>query len=366
MNSVGLYIHFPFCKKKCLYCDFYSGEDLSLIDEYVGSLIGHIENSSEALPVDTIFFGGGTPSLMSVKQLTGIIDAAKRSFRVSDGCEITVEVNPCTNEKEKLTGYRKAGVNRISIGAQSMTGSELASLGRLHGREDIINTVRDTKNAGIDNISLDFMYGIPNQTEASLENSLNEAISFGVKHISLYGLTIEKNTPFSKVKRESLALPDEETEAQMYFNACRILSDAGFVHYEISNFAKAGYACRHNLKYWRAQEYLGFGPGAHSYFKGVRYSYEKNIAKYIQNPVPSECETIDEREKEAEYIMLSLRLREGIEYKRLKNEPCESLLNYVDRLSRHGLADKRDGGFALREKGFYLSNKIIADIEDFI
>lgn len=307
--------------------------------------------------VDSIYFGGGTPSLMSCNDIFRIIEALDKRFSVTDDCEITLEANPGIPLDP---GIAVAGVNRLSLGAQSFVDKELQALGRIHKAEDIEKTLDAIK---IDNLSLDLMFGIPYQTRESFAYSLKRAASLA-EHISVYGLIIEEGTPFYNMQNE-LSLPSEEHEADIYFDACSVLSDMGYEHYEISNFTK-GKRCRHNMRYWNCGEYIGFGPASHSYYDGYRFGNTRDIADYIQRaaaglpPSLSEKTAIDSETALFEYLMLACRLSDGVDFSRLENKK-EVILKKLDRYIKSGHAQLTPRGFRLTERGFYLSNTIISD-----
>lgn len=380
-KTVGLYFHIPFCIRKCQYCDFYSipGSNEKLKEYYVQALLLHIEEHKLQLSeynVDTIYFGGGTPSLLTVKQISDIIRKVKTTFHVVRKCEISMEVNPATVDYAKLRGYRKAGVNRLSIGWQSISDKDLKICGRAHSSGDNYIALDDAKRAGFKNISVDIMYGLPSQSVTTVLGSIDMAIKMGVTHLSLYGLKIEEGTPFAKL-RQTLSLPDEDTEREMYFAACEYLKTAGFHHYEISNFALPGYYSKHNLKYWNCDEYIGFGASAHSFFGQKRFNYKSNADLYIRNftedyfgeTLVEKCIDILPGAGMAEYVMLRFRLSEGIDrlkFKRRFGRTFESV--YLDKItpfiqSGHIIKTKRN--YAFTEDGMYVSNYILSRIVDF-
>ena len=254
MEKLSIYIHVPFCVRKCEYCDFYSLCDLSLREDYVEALIAQIKDfRSEAKNklVDTIYFGGGTPSLLTGEEILRILKTVRSVFRVSDDAEITMEANPGTLDPEKLSAYHTAGVNRLSLGLQSADPRELKRLGRIHTREEFENSFLLARLEGFQNINVDIMYAIPNQTEQTLSATLDYVIALDPDHISFYGLKIEPETPFGRDENIEASLPVEDTQADMYLNSAQKLEEAGFLQYEISNFSKPGFECRHNLKNWK-------------------------------------------------------------------------------------------------------------------
>ncbi len=363
--SKGLYIHYPFCASKCLYCDFYSVPDLRRREEYETALISAVSSFKERkFHVDTVFFGGGTPTLMTERGRERLFEAMRESFTLQKGCEITLEANPTSlKDPDVLESFFSLGVNRLSLGAQSFSDVELKALGRRHTAEEIEKTVESAVRAGFENISLDLMYRIPHQTKNSLLDNIKKAVCLPITHLSLYGLSIEEHSVFGSMAKQgkNLLLADDEEEREMYFEACDLLSENGFSHYEISNFAHRGFESRHNLKYWHAEEYIGIGAASHSYLKSTRYSSPRSISSFIENPLFRENEEIiDKTEKELERIMLGLRLREGVEIK----SPTPEYLALEKELVSHGLATAHTNTLALTEKGFFISNSIISKVLD--
>ena len=382
MKRLGIYIHIPFCISKCRYCDFYSipGASEELKDKYIDALVAHMKEyaiQAKDYIVDTIYFGGGTPSLLSEKQLKTIIKALKSSFRVYRASEISMEINPKTVTLSKLKYIKKCGINRLSIGVQSFADNELQIAGRPHNSDDSFETVRLARKAGFSNISLDLMFGLPEQNLQSVVDNIGSVLSLDVEHISLYGLKIEDGTPFW-FDRNKLALPDEDEERSMYFNAAGLLSASGIRQYEISNFAKKGKYCKHNLKYWNCDEYLGFGPAAHSYFGGKRFSFKKDINLYIDsfNQLTHVTEElIDEYidipypSRVAEYVMLRFRLTAGVNKavfkKKFGRDFDEIYLEKITPFIKTGHIIKTKTGYAFSNEGMYVSNYILSRVVDF-
>lgn len=367
-KSIGLYVHIPFCLRKCNYCDFCSFAcDAQTRGKYVDALISDIASyCGRGISVDTIFFGGGTPSILSPDEFSRICEAIAKSFEISKELEFTIEANPATVDKEKLMSYKSAGVNRISLGLQSIHENELKMLGRIHSYDDFLATYSLCRAVGFDNINVDLMYAFPNQTVESLGQTLREVTAISPEHISLYGLILEAGTPLYEM-RESLVFPSEETELSMYRLATETLSRAGYSHYEISNYARAGCESRHNLKYWRDMEYIGVGLSAYSYFNGVRYGKTGDMALYLKDPSANAyTERINESEQKKEYIMLSLRLSEGLSFADYRARFSEDFLSgrekQISEYERLGLLSRTEGGIALTERGFYLSNTIISSL----
>ena len=379
-EKLGIYVHIPFCKSKCGYCDFCShaprkGE----ADRYLNALMLHMQDFSEVAAnsvVDTVFIGGGTPTLLTKKQMKALIGCIRESFAVEKDAEWTVEANPGTVDKGYLRALRAMGVNRISFGFQSASDTELRALGRIHTQAEFAESFRAARAAGFRNINVDLMYGIPHQTEASFAETLAYVRSLDPEHISVYGLKIEEGTPFF-AKRESLPLPDEETEYKMYRMAHDTLEAAGYTHYEISNYARPGFASRHNMRYWLDERYLGFGVSAHSYFGNRRYAYTDDIEAYIgemEHPhslesILSEQSEIDAAMQETEFVMLRMRLFAGVDLSVYRETFQKEFVSvYGKPLKRYV-----DGGFvkldgtrcAFTVKGMYVSNYILSEILEF-
>lgn len=352
---ISLYIHIPFCKQKCSYCSFYSLTNADK-NEYVTALLRYIEHYGKTIKktVGTLYFGGGTPSLLSPKQLENIITAIKTHFTLAPNAEITLEGNPDSLSKEFLQAAKKLGVNRLSIGVQSFVDSELKAISRVHDSKTAISAIQTAKNCGFDNISCDFIFGLPHQTKESLLYSLDTAIELGIPHISCYNLQLEQGTPLFE---SGVKVPDEQAQEAMYYAACERLCNAGYLHYEISNFSKPSMHSRHNSAYWDGTEYLGLGPAAHSMLGGVRYGFDADIFKFI-NKEDFEfniSEAIDD--PLFEKIMLGLRTSRGVPLDNFKYSQ-----DYIKRLCDGGFGVVTDGVLRLTDRGFYLSNTIISDI----
>ncbi len=379
-KPLGLYIHIPFCKSKCEYCDFCSFVPNSdaVIEHYVDALILQMEDWSDKCrgrDVDSIYIGGGTPTFLSVKHIYRIFNAIYDNFRVSRGAEISIECNPATADLGSLKKLRRIGINRISIGLQSANDNELQALGRIHTYADFEQTFENARRAGFDNISVDIMYGIPEQTDRSFIRTLSLVSSLSPDHISLYALKIEENTPFAQ-RRGSLNLPDEDTEYGMYVKAVKYLADKGYERYEISNFAKRGYACLHNLKYWHCDEYLGLGAGAHSCFDGERFAATRSVRDYIDGleiinndiKVIVSTDTLDSQESMEEYVMLGMRLEEGVSAADFEDRFGVSFADkYGARLEEFipdGFVEKTDEGYRFTTPGMFVSNYILSEILD--
>ncbi|MBR3639558.1 MAG: radical SAM family heme chaperone HemW [Clostridia bacterium] len=380
-RRLGLYFHIPFCKSKCAYCDFYSltVNDEAVYERYIKALIKHIETYSKSCKdysPDTVFIGGGTPTVIPTDLLVSLIRAIKRNFSLTKRVEFTVESNPATVTLSDLKKLRRAGVNRLSMGLQSADNAELTALSRIHTRQEFEETFRNARQAKIGNINVDVMFGIPGQTVASVMKTLNYVVRLGPEHISFYNLKIEPGTPFGKM-RDKLDLPGEDVEYEMYMRAVRYLESCGYAQYEISNFAKPGHQCMHNLKYWNCDEYLGLGAAAHSFFNGNRFSFCRDVERYmtaLENPdadvrITDSTEEIMTKERIGEYVMLRMRLTEGVserDFYRLFGRDFETM--YGRRLAKYidgGFVARKRDGYAFTPRGMFVSNYILSDILDF-
>ena len=373
-QTVGLYIHIPFCRKKCDYCDFYSlpAQDSAVWDEYCKVLTKHIRETATSLAkhiVDTIYFGGGTPSLLGANRLRSLLDTIEKHCRISPGAEITLEGNPDSLDVKLLKKLRRAGFNRLSIGMQSFDNDTLSILGRAHDADGAVQAMQAARTAGFQNVSLDLLFGLPVQSQNDWVASLRAGIDLQPEHISCYGLTREKGTP---LYTSELPFPDDDMQADMYLQTSEILQQAGYHHYEISNFCRPGYECRHNMKYWTLQPYVGLGPAAHSDFGGRRWSYERDLDRYVLGINESDAlidnmEDIPPLERAGEYLMLRLRTAQGIsgnEYTRLFHHNFDSVERRLEMQLAHGLALREGDRWRLTEKGFLLSNRVIGEVLD--
>lgn len=367
MKRLGLYLHIPFCKSKCLYCDFCSLPHVSparmeaYADRLCRDLIAHAP-SCEAYTVDTVYFGGGTPTCMPAETLCRILHTVFAQYRVAKGAEICLECNPGTVTPQDLLTLRQGGFDRISIGLQSAHAEELRALGRLHDFNRFADTLRAARQAGFANISADVMLGIPHQTAASLSETLKRLCALEPDHVSAYALTVEEGTPFGKRGASALDLPDEETVREMYLGTVDLLRNFGLEQYEISNFARQGYESRHNLKYWTLGEYLGLGPAAYSDFAGERFGNSRDIEGYLHGEViTAERERLSTQARQSERIMLGLRLTRGLSAAALGADAVV----FLERLIPHGLVRKDGGRYALTPSGFLISNAILSELVDF-
>ena len=362
MEPIGIYIHIPFCNGKCPYCDFYSVCDRTAADRYTAALIGEMRQyASPGVTADTLYLGGGTPPLLGTENLIRLIEAARRLYAFAG--EATLEANPRSVGLPMLTALREAGYNRISFGIQSAVPEELRRLGRKHTPDESRAAVEEAKQAGFANISADLMLGIPGQTAASLTESVGFVRSLGVSHVSAYLLKAEENTPFWR-ERIWEQCPGEEETCALYLQAVAQLGEAGFAQYEISNFAKTGLECRHNLKYWRCEAYLGFGPAALGYFGGKRYGHTRDLAAYLSDPAGTVYVTDEQPGGFEEYAMLRLRLSEGLslaEAARFGIGP-EALKHKAAPYAQAGLLRLEGDKISLTPEGFLVSNSLIGKL----
>ena len=365
MDKIGIYIHIPFCESKCPYCDFYSINNSDEHRNYVNNLKSITLKYSKLhkRQVQTVYFGGGTPSVIGSDLLIEILNQVKCCFDVDSDAEVTLEVNPCSADKLNFSSLRASGFNRLSIGLQSANDNELKVLGRRHTANKAKEVVNKAKEAEFNNISLDLMLCVPQQTKNSLTESIRFCKDCDVQHISAYILKIEENTPFYKIK-DTLELFDDDMQAQMYLYAVNELEKYGFAQYEISNFSKPEFQGKHNLKYWRDEEYLGFGPSAHSYINGKRYHYNRSMKDFYEDKLIYNCDGGDIEE----YIMLKLRLKEGLNIKKITEKynvkPSDKLFKLLDKLQQNQLIDLKDDTISLTPQGFLISNTIINYIVD--
>ena len=368
IESIGLYVHIPFCVKKCNYCDFCSYperlDDAAM--RYIDALILEAEQyRGQGYRVDTLYIGGGTPSLLSVEELKRLLDSLKSVFDFSSELDFTIEANPGTVTKEKAIAYRELGVNRISLGVQSIHENELKILGRIHNFEDFLSAYKLLRDVGFDNINLDIMYAIPDETLDSLKETVDTIVSLKPEHISAYSLIIEEGTPFYRMK-DKLNLPDEECELEMYRLITETLKSAGYSHYEISNYAREGFESKHNLKYWRCEHYIGLGAAAHSYIDNARFSNTHSLDKYIGGEYRADSTVLSHEDEMFEYAMMHLRLKEGIylpEYKsRFGVDFLADRAERIRELIELGYFVLSDDRLAITERGFYVSNYIISEI----
>lgn len=374
-ETLGIYIHIPFCRSKCDYCDFYSlaGRE-DRMDAYQKALLAHIAETAplaQGIPVDTIYFGGGTPSFYGDKRLRELLAAIRKQFQVVENAEITLEANPDSVELKSLRRLRKAGFNRISIGMQSACPEELAAVHRPHTAKQVDEAVAAAKKARFKNLSLDLIYGLPGQTMDSWKATVEHALSLIPQHLSCYGLKVEEGTPLAARVAEGEQLPGDDAQADLYLWTVGRLQRAGLPQYEISNFAKPGFESQHNLRYWLTKPYIGFGPGAHSDFGGRRYSFVRDLDGYIHGVlwggaiIDSE-ELIPRRERGGEYLMLRLRTVRGVEEWEYRGDyfmDFAPLERRLEEFQTQGWAKKtEEGRWRLTPRGFLVSNQLIGDL----
>jgi len=389
-KSIGIYIHIPFCKSKCYYCDFssYSGKD-SLAGPYFDSLFSEIEGKAEELgerTVRSVFIGGGTPSYVNPEYIIRTMEICSKYFRLDSNAEVSIESNPGTLTYEKLKAYKEAGINRLSIGLQAWQDHLLSELGRIHSKEQYVENIEAAYKAGFRNINTDLIFGLPNQSLEDWAETLEMVTSvgkdLGLVHLSCYSLQIEEGTVFGdRLQRGTLKPADDKLDRKMYSYAIKALKEKGFHHYEISNFAKPGYECRHNMIYWKALEYAGFGAGAHSYLNGFRSSNPEKIEEYIEAVNGGklsgwgESQYIDKRESMSEFMILGLRLVDGVSSREFEERFSQSLQSVfgetIEHLYGEGLLEMmpekngKDGSadeiIKLTRLGLDLGNKVFAE-----
>ena len=374
MKSVGIYVHFPFCASKCKYCNFNSTADLNDMQlDYFHALLREIKmygNTKKS--VDTIFIGGGTPSIMFDGCITTLLSEIRKNFCIEPDAEITIEANPNSVTVAKAQEWSMAGVNRVSIGLQTSNPNVLKLIGRVHTTKDYINAVEMVRNAGISNINTDILVGLPRQKMSHLKHTLKLITKLQCSHISVYSLILEEDTPlYQMVTHNEVKLPSEEKAVTMYNFAYRYLKDNGYTRYEVSNFAKKTYECKHNLHTWQLGEYLGFGAGAHGYLDGTRYNNYSNIHKYIEeinsNKKPIELsEKISRQESFEEYVMLGLRTKYGIDTDdiklRFKIDLLKDKKETINSLLSNGLINLVYNRIIATDSGFQVLNRIILDL----
>ncbi|SHJ75781.1 radical SAM family heme chaperone HemW [Tepidibacter formicigenes] len=371
----GLYIHVPFCIKKCNYCDFnsfkFTKEDK---ENYIESLIKEINIYSKKLKENyfsTFFIGGGTPTVLSESELKSIFENIYSGFNIKKDAEITIEANPGTLTKEKLKTLYDLGVNRLSVGLQASQQEHLDFLGRIHSYEEFEKNFNDAKDIGFKNINVDLMFSLPNQSFNDWKETLEKVVNLNPTHISAYSLIIEDETVFGNMhKKGELNILDEEIELRMYHYTKDYLKNKGYNQYEISNFSKSGYECKHNILYWKCKEYLGLGPGAHSYIEGVRYSNYCSLEKYFKrlnnDDLPIECsQKLEKKDKLEEKIFMGLRMKEGIYFKEFeeyfKIDFMKEYKDVIEKLKNEGLINFTKDRLYLTDKGIDISNKVFVE-----
>lgn len=369
MKELGIYVHIPFCKRKCAYCDFisFSGK-ARLIEKYVEALkreINKCKIGKEDYMVKTIYFGGGTPSFIESKYIVEILEAIKEKFNISKNAEITIEINPGTVTEEKLKDYYEVGINRISFGLQSTNSQLLKLVGRIHSYSSFLEGYNLARKTGFKNINVDLMIGLPVQTLKDVQKDLSRIIELNPEHVSVYSLIVEEGTRIEeKIKNKELYLPSEKLERKMYWEVKKKLEEAGYIHYEISNFAKAGYESKHNLSCWNQEEYLGFGLAAHSYFNNARYSNTDNFEEYFDLPENSKIihERQTDEDKQKEFMLLGLRKIEGVVISDFKNKFIENPIylyrETLNKLVTQGLIEVDIDSIKLTNRGIDLANLV--------
>lgn len=375
MKELGIYIHIPFCKQKCYYCDFISyGNKESWVEEYIYALQQEIEQRTgkwkdkNEYIVSTIYIGGGTPSYINEKYIEQILKCIQKNLKVDKKVEITIEVNPGTVTKEKLVSYQKNGINRLSIGLQSTQNELLKKIGRIHTEKQFQETYSLARKIGFKNINIDVMIGLPSQKVEEVENTVYKAIALKPEHISIYSLIVEENTVMqSKIESGEYILPNEEDERNMYWKCKNMLEKEGYIHYEISNFAKKGWESKHNQNCWKQYEYLGFGLAAHSYYQGKRYSNIEDIKQYIENIRKKEKikvihEIQDKEDQEKEFMLLGLRKIQGISIQEFKmkfhENPIYLFKEQINKLVKERLIEIDLDQIKLTERGIDLANLV--------
>jgi len=372
VKEIGIYIHIPFCASKCLYCDFNScASKEALIPAYFEALAKEIEECNHNAKVASIFIGGGTPSVVDQRYVGVILDKLSNKFYINDNAEITIESNPGTLNAAKLSAYKGYGINRLSMGLQSTENNLLKTIGRRHSFDDFLKNYNDAVKCGFKNINVDLMFSLPDQSLKDWDKSLRTIAELGLQHISCYSLIVEEGTPFYKLNEEGkLNIPSEDLDREMYQLAKGFLGGSGYSHYEISNFAKPGYECSHNLIYWKAQEYIGFGAGAHSYLNDYRYSNISGIEGYIRgikegNANSKERDFISKKESMAEFMILGLRLIDGVDreefFWRYETKVEDIYGEVINKFINQGLLLSHKNRIALTDKGLDLANIVMME-----
>ena len=374
-TNIGLYIHIPFCRQKCLYCDFpsWAGKE-SQMQAYVDALTKEITNRAKAYPgrkVVSVFFGGGTPTTLSIPMLEQLMEAVFKNWDISEDAEITTEANPGTLDRKMADALKKMGFNRLSMGVQAWQNRLLKSLGRIHTIESFQENFRAVREAGFENVNIDLMFALPNQTMEDWQETVQNIVALYPEHISAYSLIIEEGTPFyDRYEKGELAPAEEELDREMYRWAVKYLADHGYEQYEISNFAKKGRQSRHNRIYWQAEEYLGMGLGSHSYMEGERFHNIYDLQEYIKaegevSTLKEDIEVISREDTLAEFMFLGLRLTEGVSFARFEERFGEEMKNIygsqIEKLVQDGLLTEDERGIRLTERGTDISNVVFEE-----
>lgn len=374
MKKIGLYVHFPFCASKCKYCNFNSYSDKNELQlKYFQALLKELQlYKSDKIEIDTIFIGGGTPSIMFNGCISTLLSEVRKTFKVSSDAEITIEANPNSIDKNKAIEWKEAGVNRVSIGLQSINSNLLKLIGRPHTKQDYIRAYEDVVSAGITNINTDCLIGLPRQKQSDVKKMLGFLMKLKLTHLSVYSLILEEDTPLHKmVKSGQLKLPKEEKTLGMYKYARKFLQENGFERYEVSNFAINGHECKHNLHTWQMHEYIGVGAGAYGYLDGVRYGNVEQIEDYISavstgnKPIKVD-EKVSSTELFEETIMLGLRTRYGVNLKEIKDKYkinlYETKKNEINSFLKMGVIEIKNDNLVLTDEGYPILNKIILEL----
>ncbi len=373
-TPLGIYVHVPFCRSKCQYCDFYSltQKDDRLLDGYLDAICDHVRETGELAPgyvVDTVYFGGGTPTFFGAEGLAAILNTIRKHFDVSADAEITFEANPDSVSPKLLKKLRSEGFNRVSLGIQCDDNAILERLGRPHTYEQAVAAVQRIRKAGFRNLSVDLIYGLPGQTLASWQGTLQHVLELKPEHISCYGLKVEEGTPLYACK-DICGLPDDDAQADMYLSGVEILKRHGYRQYEISNFCRRGKESRHNIKYWTGGEYLGFGPDASSDFAGKRYKILRDLKGYIDGirnggQVLEDIQDVPPRERAGEYLMMRLRTHMGVEAREYEKKfllPFDPIAQALEQCRERGHAVCSEGHWRLTPEGMLVSNAILSDL----
>ncbi|MBO5409150.1 MAG: radical SAM family heme chaperone HemW [Clostridia bacterium] len=355
--KAGLYFHIPFCVKKCAYCDFYSVSDTTSQKAYFKAVHKEMESyRGQNISVDSVFIGGGTPSVADAYEIEKLLEKARELFSFSADTEITIELNPKTFDKDKLNVYREAGINRISMGLQSANNEELKKLGRIHTAEEFLTSYHLLREMGFSDMNADIMYGLPDSSLNTLEKTLTFLKQLDCEHISAYALTLNEDSP---LYQRGYVYPDDDGVYEQYQMVCEFLSD--YRHYEISNFVRAGkQPCRHNLKYWTRAPYIGFGAAAHSFYRNQRFSNPSSISEYVRRASVKNYETVSSQDALFEEVMLSLRTDMGVKFENLPDSFLKKNQDLIEQYQKGGYLIVQTDGFRLTEKGFFVSNAIIS------
>ena len=363
----GLYIHIPFCSKKCSYCDFISfGGKIELLPPYLHALKNEALNFSGE-NIETVFVGGGTPSLMSPNEICDLFDFLNKNFKIKTDCEISFESNPQSVTLEKLKALKDSGVNRISVGAQSLSDDTLKSIGRSHTLKEFETAIENIKKAGFDNFNLDLIFALPGQTLEMWENTLEKALSYDSTHISCYSLILDEKTPMGAAyAKGEFSVPDEETERLMYKSVGRVLAPKNIFQYEVSNYAKKGFECKHNINYWKCREYIGLGCAAHSYYNGARYCNTSRLEEYIkQENIVRDKQILTKTDMLEEFFMLGLRMKEGISLEEFESRFEQNFFyrykKQIDELTKLKLILIENNRLFLTEKGMDLCDSVVLE-----